>query len=276
LINEGKNMADTQEQKMKKFEDIRALVMKVVDLLDDPKKDNHARYTAMFDMFAAQARAGKWSDFDKFCNWCNDPNNLDQLDHSIYIQSEPFHEPKLTDILKALDTLGVPSQEYVYFRDFGGETPVRSTYRIPVGYINVKRMQQILSKKNHYSLDNTQRNLLTDQVTGESKTSAFSDAEAAAMVAQGYDDILKELWGARSGDEAARIDLAKQISTNGFATIQNIQKKSKTTDKTTLNTLNTYLLASGYRTDLIMNSLETPYTLDQKNKRKIKRRLRVF
>lgn len=256
-------MALSQDEKMKRFAKIRDMVMPIVDLMDNPEKFNHKRYSAMFDIFEAQGRSGEWKDFDKFCNWCNDPDDFQQLDHTLYIQADPFHEPSLSNVLKGLDLLGVPAQESVYFQDFDSKTPVRSRYPFPVGYINVKRMQQILSKKNRYSLGTAHRDLKTNQVTGDSRTSGFSDAEAAAMVTQGYDAILKELWGARGGNEKAANAISKQISADGYATLQGIDTQVTPSDKTTLETINTYLLASGYRSDLISPSLTLAYTLDK-------------
>lgn len=252
--------------KEEKWNRIKKLLMTVIDYLDTSDHFNHDKYAAIFDMWDKEAARGDWKDIDKFCNWCNDPDNPDQLDHSVYIQSKPFEEPSLENVLKGLDYIGVPAEEYVYFRDFGesvenGMPAVRSRYPTPVGYVNVKRMEQMLSKKNRYSADADQRNLKTDQASGDSKVSAYSDAEAYAMIAQGYDKIMDEFYGARSGDEKARMNLAKDISQNGFATLQDVDKGTNLDTKTTLNTLNTYLIASGYRTDLVMNSLKLPYTL---------------
>ena len=46
------------------------------------------------------------------------------------------------------------------------DNPLRSRYRQTVGYIHIRRLQQLLSKKNTYSLSIKQRNLKNNQVTG--------------------------------------------------------------------------------------------------------------
>lgn len=122
-------------------------------------------------------------------------------------------------------------------------------------------MEQLLSKKNRYTIDNDARSIKTDQVTQDSKVANISEPEAAALMSIGADNIFKEMYGARSGDEQARNDLYKDIALNGYATLQDITKESSLDTKTTLNTLNTYLLASGLRSDLITSSLTLPYTV---------------
>ena len=77
------------------------------------------------------------------------------------------NEPNLEDIKAALDVLKVPETEYVYMRHEGDkDNPLRSRYRQTVGYIHIRRLQQLLSKKNTYSLSIKQRNLKNNQVTG--------------------------------------------------------------------------------------------------------------
>lgn len=57
----------------------------------------------------------------------------------------------------------------------------------------------------------------------------------------------------------------RQIARDGFCTLESMS--SSRSSSTTLNTLNTYLLASGIRSDLITNTMQTEYTLN-KNLRK--------
>ena len=237
-------------EKRKKITD---MVLKIVKLLDASNGFNYDKYKAIFDKMTDK-------EFGDWCNWCNDPDNLDQLDHTISIEAMPFDEPSLQNIFKGLDTIGVPAEEYVYFRQFS-DRPVRSKYRIPVGYLAIKRMEQLLSKKNRYTLDNEQRSIKSDQVSQDSKVANISEPEAAALMSIGADAIFKEMYGARSGDEAARNNLYKGIALNGYATLQDADADSSLDTKATLNTLNTYLLASGLRTDLVSDSLTLPYTL---------------
>lgn|SRR5574344_962246 len=210
--------------------------------------------------------------FGKWCNWCNDPKDVDQLDHTVFIQTLPFEEPSLDNILKGLDALGVPAEEYVWFKDFNKDNnEIRSRYKIPVGYIHIKRMEQLLSKKNKSTTDNDSRNIKTGQVTGESKVAALSDSEAFALISHidpNDDSILKEIYGPRSGDDKERNQLYKDIALNGYASINDIEAESNIENKETLSNVNAYLLSAGLRTDLISTNLKLPYTEKKEIKKK--------
>jgi len=58
----------------------------------------------------------------------------------------------------------------------------------------------------------------------------------------------------------------RQIARDGFVTLEGMTKDINSS--TTLNTMNSYLLASGIRSDLLVNSLKTIYTVDQELKKK--------
>src|SRR5699024_4230452 len=73
------------------------------------------------------------------------------------------NEPSLREIRNALKAINVPENEFVYFRHQAGteNKPIRTMYEIPVGYLHVKRLQQLLTRKNSYSLDINTRNVKT-------------------------------------------------------------------------------------------------------------------
>ena len=122
-------------------------------------------------------------------------------------------------------------------------------------------MQQILSKKNHYSTDIDDRSLKTGDVKGESKVAAISEPETYALMASGFDRTLEELLGPRADNTEKKRQMYRQIARDGFTSLDTLE--SSRSSSTTLNTINTYLLGSGIRSDLITDSLETEYTLDQ-------------
>jgi len=59
-------------------------------------------------------------------------------------------------------------------------------------------IQQILTKKNTYSLDINKRALKTNQITGSNKISRVSDADNNALSIIGADFALKEFLGPRA------------------------------------------------------------------------------
>lgn len=244
-----------------KREKIQNMIYKIIGYLDSKDEFNLTKYKEVFEKMTDE-------EFGNFCNWCNDPNDLTQVDHTIFIQTMPFNEPSLQNILDALKELGVPTEEYVYFRDFNNDKPIRSRYKIPVGYLPIKRMEQLLSKKNRYTVDNDERSLKSDQTTGDSKVSSISDLEAYALLAQGADDVFKEFYGPRSGDATARNSLYKDIALNGYASLNDVISGTNEDSKVALNTLNVYLLSAGFQSDLVSNSLKLPYTVKQELKNK--------
>jgi len=233
-----------------KFEKIKKLTMDVVKALDNNKKLNIQRYEDMFNMFEQNP--------DEFRKW--EVLNSDELDSSIQIFELPFEECSMQQIKKAADILHCPLEEYIYYR-MNDPRGIRSKTKVPVGYVHVKRVQQLLSKKNHYSFDNDERNLKTGDVKGESKVASLSDVESFALAAIGADKALEEFLGPRSDNQKRKQEMYRQIARDGYTSLGDMSKGNS--QSTTLNTLNTYLLASGIRSDLITKNLKTEYTVEQ-------------
>ena len=227
---------------------IKKLVMDVVKALDNDKQLNVQRYDLLF----------KTMTNDEFDKWAASMGH--ELDDTIQIFQLPFEECSMEQIKNAADILNTPLEEYVWFRDKGGD-PIRTKYKVPVGYVPIKRVQQMISKKNRMTTNAEKRGLKSGQVAGDSKVASVSDLEAYCLLSVGADRILEELYGPRADGYDKKADFYKQISDNGFANLDALE--TDLTKHTALNTLDTYLLASGIKTDLINDILKTPYTLEQ-------------
>jgi hypothetical protein len=184
---------------------------------------------------------------------------IQALKTDTYFQLEvlPFkNEPKLDDITAALAVLNVPAEEYVYYPHDASDDgkPVRTKTRVPVGYIHVRRLQQILSKKNSYTADITKRNQLTGQVTGASKIARLSDTETAALITIGANFAVKEFLGPRADNKAKKLAMYQQISRDGYVTLQSLDGLDTVLDNASLLTMDAYLLGAGLITDLINGS----------------------
>jgi hypothetical protein len=237
-------------QKRNKIEE---LVLKVVKALDNDKMLNYKRYESLL----------KTMTDDEFEEWANTMGN--DLDDTIQIYQLPFEEMKMTQIKKAADILQVPLEEYIWYRHNDPEG-VRTKMRVPVGYIHIKRVQQLLAKKNRYALDTDEVELKSGQVKGESKVASISDPETFALVAINAENTLKEFLGPRADNQSKKLQMYRQIARDGFSTLEDMTEDI--TQSTTLNTMNTYLLASGIRSDLVNNSLKTNFTVDVELKNK--------
>jgi hypothetical protein len=116
---------------------------------------------------------------------------------NFYLEVTPFNnEPTIDQIEAAAKMVGVNLEEHVYFRHDGDpSSPVRTRTKVPVGYLHIRRLQQILSKKTSYSTDVSKRSQVTGQLIGESKVGRLADEEAYALRTIGATYALKEFLG---------------------------------------------------------------------------------
>lgn len=214
------------------------LICKTISIVDESGL-NTKKYKDFFNSM----------DDNKFNNYMK--KFLNDESDNFYLEILPNHnEPSLTQIKKALDHINVPMDEHVYLRHDGHkDDPIRTMYKVPVGYIHLKRMQQILSKKNTYSLDISKRNMKTNQTTGDSKIARITDAENYALSTINADSALKEFLGARADSSDKKMELYKQINMYGYAYQKDLPDNLE--ENQTLNTITMYLLGAGIDNDLL-------------------------
>ena len=111
----------TPDEKQK-FEKIKKKVLDVVSALDNKKGLNIKRYKDMFDVFEA--------DPDSFRNW--EVLHGDSLDNTIQIFALPFEEPKMNQIKKGAEILGIELEDYIYYRQ-DDPRGIRSKMKVPTG-----------------------------------------------------------------------------------------------------------------------------------------------
>lgn len=227
---------------------IEKLVYDTFDALD-PTGVNTGKYKAMFaDM--------NDKEFEKFIKdfLKNDKENF-TLD---LIEFE--NDIKMENCEKAAKVLGIPLYEYVYMPHLtmDKKNVVVSKEKCLVGYINVKRTQQLVHKKNGISVSNEKKSAMTGQVTSKDKNARDSDIEASMLVALGADKILQELHGPRADDPVMKQQMNQSIATKGYVLLDDLDNVS--TNKVTLNTVNTYLLGMMLKSDLVSDSYLLPKT----------------
>lgn len=220
-----------------KRKDIQNLILDVISSLDKDQS-NMRKYKAFYD---------EMND-EQFMRYIKRFVNSEE---NFYLEFLPNKsEPGLDDIEKALNKLKVPMNEFVYYRHDGNkDNPLRTRYKVPVGYLAVKRLQQLLSKKNAYSLSATSRSLKYGQLSGSDKVASVSNMESSALKAIGAQDILRELMGPRSDSMQAKQELNKNISMYGYSRLEDLP--DDLTDKTTLNTTFYYLMGAGIESNLL-------------------------
>lgn len=230
-----------------KREKIIELVLGVVKRMDNKKMANYNYYKAMLETMSNE----------NFEIWANSMGH--ELDDTVQMFQLPFEEMKMTQIKEAANYLKLPLEEYIWFRHNDAEG-IRTKMRVPVGYVHIKRVQQLLAKKNKYSFDTEKVELKSGQVKGESKVASLTDPESFALSAINANYALKELLGPRADNQLQKMEMYRQIMRDGYATLDGMT--DDVTQSTTLNTVNTYLLGSGVSSDLIVSGMKTAYTID--------------
>ena len=167
----------------------------------------------------------------------------------------------MEDIQRAANVLKIPLFENVYMPHLSMDKNkvIVTQEPVPVGYLNIKRTQQTVSKKNGISTDIDKRSALTGQVIAEDKNGRESDLENSMLVSLGLEDTLRELNGPRSDDIVMKHQMLQDISTKGYLSLKDLD--SDLTNKTTLNTVNVFLLGMGLNSDLVTSGLMLPSTI---------------
>lgn len=230
---------------------IEKLVYDTFDALD-PSGTNTDKYRTFFSQMSDPQ-------FEKFMKefLANDEENF-VLD---IVEFE--HSLKFEYCEAAAKVLNIPLMEYLYMPHLTMDKHniVISKEKCLVGYINVKRTQQLLHKKNGLSISDEKVSPLTGQVINKDKNARSSDIEAAMLVALGADKILQELHGPRSDDPVMKRQMNQSIATKGYVMLDELENLP--TNKITLNTVNTYLLSMGLKSDIISNTYIFPKTSEE-------------
>lgn len=234
-----------------KRERMEKLIYDTFDALD-PTHSNKEKYQKMFSGMSD-------SQFDSFFKKLfADPSSyliLNICDYEIDL--------KIDDIEKAAKVLNVPLFEKVAFPHYTMDKNkiVITKEAVPVGYAHIKRTQQTLAKKNGLSTSIDSRSSLTGQVTGADKNGRESDLENSMLVSLGMEYALRELNGPRADDSVMKQQMYTAINSKGFVSLDDMD--SDPANKTTLNTVNTYLLGMGLNSDLVTKGLMLKKTLDE-------------
>ncbi len=234
--------------KRKRMEDLIYSVFSALDPTGKNTKHYREEFSAMsdkqFDSFFK----------DLFANE-NDYLTLTVVDYEIELTFE--------SIEKAAGILKIPLFEKVYCPHYTMDkgNVISTKEPVPVGYCHIKRTQQILAKKNGLSTASDIRSALTGQVTASDKNGRQSDLENFMLISYNMKDTLKELNGPRSDDMVMKEEMITAISNKGYVSLEELD--SDVVNKTTLNTVDTFLLGMGLNSDLVTKGLMLKKTLKE-------------
>jgi hypothetical protein len=181
--------------------------------------------------------------------WLRDLGSSDE--RQFYLEVVPYkNEPGLAQIEKAAKLVGAKLHERVFFRhDGAASAPVGTRAPVPVGWLHVRRLQQILAKKTSYSTEIRSRSQVTGQLTGSSAVGRLADEEAYSLRTIGATSVLKELLGPRADNRDKRLGMYAAIERDGF--VRQSDLHGDTAHQPALNYMDVLLLAAGLSSDLV-------------------------
>ena len=173
-------------------------------------------------------------------------------------------EPKMSDIFEAFKYIKVPLLERVclphVYKDPNG-VPVQ-TKECLVLYIHLKRMKQMLTKKNNTAINTDKRDMKTGLLTGEDKGGKETDREFESLATMGLNYTMDEFARSRADAMEAKAQMSTAILNQGFVSDKDINVAKD--DSIAKNLLNVYLLGAHIRSNLVDINYMTPHTAKNK------------
>lgn len=179
------------------------------------------------------------------------------------VSYEPYNNPvEVAFIEKTAKKHDIPLYERVYrpYLNMDLENPPGTVYPLMVLDYPIKRLKQMVFKKNHSAVSPTKRNAEVGQVTGSDKTARITEPEAFSLIVQEQYNAAREYYGPSADDLSAKYEMLRRIQQDGEVSLDELPNDPL--NKVTLNTINYYMLGSGISTNLINeNGYLLPITL---------------
>lgn len=175
-------------------------------------------------------------------------------------------EPKMYDIVDAFKVLNKPLLErvklpYVYTNKDG--EPIESEECLVI-YIHLKRMKQMLTKKNHTSINIEKRDMKTGLLTSDDKGGKETDKEFESLATMGLDYTMDEFARPKADAMDAMAQMSNTILAKGYVSMEDLNITRN--DSIGKNLLNAYLIGAHLHSNLIDIDYTTPLTA-KKNKK---------
>lgn len=216
----------------------------------EPSKTNANNYRSFF----AKMNDKEFDIFFKKLFESKDP----YLPLDVVIFERDLH---MENIEKASKLLKIPLYEHVVLPFFSSdkENPTVTPYPVPVGYIHVKRVQQTVRKKNTTSTDISRRDAKTGQVINEDKNGRQAIEENYSLMTYGAEEAVKEFMSFRADDITMKEEAYAKIRRDGYVSMNDLSDNVE--NKVAVNTLDTYLISMGLKSDLITDGYLLKKTL---------------
>lgn len=173
-------------------------------------------------------------------------------------------EPKMHEIIDAFKILNKPLLEkvklpYVYVNKDG--EPVESQECLVI-YIHIKRMKQMLTKKNSTAINIEKRDMKTGLLTGEDKGGKETDREFESLAVMGLEYTMDEFARPKADAMGAMAQMSNLIMAQGFVSEKDLQIAKD--DSIAKNLLNVYFIGAHIHSNLVDIDYITPYTSKMK------------
>ena len=177
----------------------------------------------------------------------------------------PFsNEPKMPDIFKAFKVLNKPLMEKVKLPYLAKDTngnPIESKECV-VGYLNIKRLKQMLTKKNNTAMEIANREMkLTGRLLSHDKGGLESNKEFEGAMALGLENVTAEQARVKAAAMKAKAEAYNTINVKGEVSFKDIDTEK--TDSISKNAMNVYLIGANLHSNLIDENYYNPHTLEK-------------
>lgn len=182
----------------------------------DPTGINVERYKKLIEPMSDK-------EFDKFMHLVKDgkfqihltnPNMKNNLD--------------MNNLLTTADNVGCKIFHRIWIHDSTMDITYLTDKEYPIFNLPIRRQSQFLEEKMAVPESDTTTDLLTGQVTSDSRASSITQPEIQALHARGLDTTLEELVRVRGGDIHAYGDFKRQLEETGEVSLEQIDPDSRT------------------------------------------------
>lgn len=209
-----------------------------LQLLDsfDRSKYNSKAYKQLFDKMSDV----QFKDFMKRI-----ANEEEYITFEVDTVKDKYTLEKIFDVC---EKNGYRTHKYVKYRDNVSLSDPNITSITPhpamILYINISRLQQMVSTKNSVAGNIDKINTVTGTVTGESKGASITDAQTYGLITTGQKNILSEVLGPRADDHTSKIQMLRQIEENNEVYLRDLHINPN--NKQAIQSMKAYMKAAGF------------------------------
>lgn len=191
------------------------------------------------------------AEFDNFVKKLQNPQYNLHVELSMYGKGK---EKPLTfaEIERVGKKFGIDIMEYMYMpfaNPNDPSNPVITNTKVLILVVLVRKMQQMLSKKNSIVGETDIINPITGQVTGDSKAASLSDTQTNGLVATNQLSTVYELLSLRGDDDVAERIMLNEIMTTGTCHLH--KDALVPSNKQSIRTTHVMLLSAGFTSDIL-------------------------